>query len=151
MRKSLWSVVRAQHFEQSCRLVRDGIHQTLSVLFHVVFSLEQSKKLKLRYSPVQITMYSPDKVFKLPELCNLLLDLAQYALRKANKMAIGLRHFSRPFSSFSVFEFAPKMAKIDNLFMTKTAENSFLWGGIYLYKRSTPWKKMVISITENSF
>ena len=97
MRRSLWSVVRAQYFEQFCRLVRYSVHQTLSVLFHVVFSLEQSKKLELSYIPVQITMYSLVKVFKLPGLCNLLLDLAQYALRKATKMRFGLRHFPRPF------------------------------------------------------
>ena len=112
MRRPEWSVVRAQYFEQFCRLVRDGIHQTLAVLFHVVFSLEQSKKLELSYIPVQIAMCSLVKVFKLSEHCNLLLDPAQYALRKAkqwkankgkaNKMAIWFTLFFTPFSTVSL-------------------------------------------------
>ena len=88
----LWSVVRAQRFEQFGRLVRDGVHQTLAVLLHVIFSLDQSKNLQLSF------------------LYNLLLDLAQHASTnhsivssfsanqegKPTKWRFELRHFSRP-------------------------------------------------------
>ena len=47
-RRSLWSVIRAQYFEQFCRFVRDGVHQTLAILLHVIFSLEQSKTFRVK-------------------------------------------------------------------------------------------------------
>lgn len=107
----MWSVVGAQNFEQFGRLVRDGVHQTLAVLFHVIFSLKQSKNLELSYISVQIIMYILAQVFKLPKFCNLLLDLAQHASAnhsivsvfstnqegKPTKWRFGLRHFSRLF------------------------------------------------------
>ena len=104
------SVVRAQYFEQFGCLVRDGVHKTLAVLFHVIFSLEQSKNLELGHIPVEMIMYILAEVFKLPKLHNLLLDLAQHAStnhsivlvfstnqeEKPTKWRFGLRYFSRP-------------------------------------------------------
>lgn len=116
----MWSVVRAQYFEKFGRLVRDGVHQTLPVLFHVIFSLKQSKNLELSYISVQIIMYILAKVFKLPKFCNLLLDFAQHASINHSIVSVFLTNqegkptkgnlvyviFPALFSGFSVLEFA---------------------------------------------